>query len=127
MTARCTTCGATAERPTLKLASDWLWNHDAIEHRDLAPIHQLPQIAFREQALAAIRALAIAGKPFTIGDAHPMVSVPPINPQTEWPSALREAINLGWVAWTGEYAESKVPTTKRSAVKVWRGTSRAAA
>lgn len=123
MIARCAECG---ERIPLTHVggNDELWQHSDL-HRfgGDATVHQLPQITFREQALTAIRALAVTGRPFTLGDAHPMVAVRPVNPQTEWPSALREAVALGWITWTGEYAESKVPTTKRSAVKVWKGTS----
>lgn len=123
-TATCAECGARI--PIIRLGgNDELWQHADGHRFGDAAIHQLPQVTFREQALTAIRALAVTGKPFTLGDAHPMVQARPVNPQTEWPAVLREAVALGWVEWTGEFSESNVPSTKRSAVKVWRGTSAA--
>lgn len=126
MTGRCATCGATMHHPTIQGVSDMLYRHHADRHEQQpTPIVQLPSVTFHEQALRAILALCRSGRPFTLGDAHPMVEAPPANPQTEWPAVLREAVALGWCTWTGDYAESKVPTTKRSAVKVWRGTAQA--
>lgn len=115
-------------RPTVQSLSDLLWAHhlDTHEqHDEPAVIHQLLGVTFHEQALTAIRALAVTGKPFTVGQAHEMVNVAPPNPRTDWENARKEAERLGWITWTGEYTESIVPTSKHSAVKVWTGSAAA--
>jgi hypothetical protein len=121
MIAKCVECGAHVAITVLG-GNDELWQHADVHRYGEATIRQLPHVSFREHALAAIRALAVTGRPFTLGECHELVPVQPLNPQTEWPAALREAIRLGWVEWTGDYTDSQVPTTKASAVKVWRGT-----
>lgn len=99
----------------------WQTHHDRA-HGEGHTISQLPGVTFHEQALLAIRSLAVTGEPFTVGHAHPMVAIPPTNPRTDWEVARKDAERLGLIEWTGEYADSIVPSTKGSAVKVWRGT-----
>lgn len=122
--AKCATCGeriflANGVRP-----ADELWQHDNVCRlgQPASPVTQLPGVTFHEQALLAIRSLAVTGEPFTVGHAHPMVAIPPTNPRTDWEVARKDAERLGLIEWTGEYADSIVPSTKGSAVKVWRGT-----
>lgn len=123
-TATCATCGDSAGFAILREASDWLWHHNN-NHRDPgAEIHQLPAVTFHTAALKAILTLARTGVEFTTGDCHPLVPVPPLNPSTDWPKATREAKANGWIT-HHSFAQSKVPTTKSSAVGVWVGTAKA--
>lgn len=123
MTATCATCGDSAGFATLREASDWLF--ELHQHRgDDAAIHQMPSVTFHAAALKAILTLARTGQPFTIGDCHALVSVPPMNPSTDWPKATREAKANGWIR-HHSFGQSKVPTTKGSAVSVWVGTDKA--
>lgn len=119
-------CGVLGEIPH-DGALAFLWSHYETEHdpANLGEVHQLPTVTFREQALAAIRTLAATRKPFTIGEARPLVTVQPVNPRTEWAAVTREAVSLGLIRSHG-FAKSVVPTTKSSAVTEWIGTGVAA-
>lgn len=107
--------------PTGTALTAWRNHHDRTHSGD-ETVHQLPTVTFHEQALQALLALAKSGRKFTVGEAHPMVAIPPTNPRTDWEVARKDAERLGWLEWTGEYTESIVPSTKGSAVKVWQGT-----
>ena len=123
--ARCGLCSWEFDAATSDQAARVGWLHYDRNHAAQPPaatITQLPNVTFREQALAAIKALAVTGRDFTVGEAHQMVSVQPANPRTDWETARKEAERLGWIQWAGTYADSIVPSTKGSAVKVWRGT-----
>lgn len=98
----------------------WRNHHDRTHNGQ--GVTQLHGVTFHEQALLALRALAETGQPFTVGQAHPMVAIAPTNPRTDWEVARKDAERLGWIEWAGTYADSIVPTTKGSAVKVWVGT-----
>jgi hypothetical protein len=119
--AKCVECGwEVRDLPTGTGTSAWL-NHRASIHGEGAPITQLPGVDFHAQALLAIRTLAETGRDFTIGECHPMVGVPPLDPARDWPRATNEAKRLGWIERV-DYAQSVVAGTNRSAVAVWRGT-----
>jgi len=121
MTGSCRSCNGSHTAPTMQTVSDLLWRCYQETRYDGATIHQLAQVTFREQALTAIRSLACTGKPFTIGECHELVTVKPVNPQTEWPAVTREAVALGWIVEHG-FTTSVVATTKGSAVRQWIGT-----
>lgn len=124
MIATCATCGEQQPAPSTKAAAEWLWGHDDAEHRGVTPISQLPAVTFHHQALDAILSLALTGRRFTIGEAHPLVTVTPANPRTDWPKVQREAESNGWITHVG-FDRSVVPGTKGSAVSVWQGTAEA--
>jgi hypothetical protein len=120
--AKCHECGwDVRDLPTGTADAAWE-SHRARQHGEGGGITQLPGVTFHEQALLALRSLAETGRPFTVGEAHPMVSIPPTNPRTDWEVARKDAERLGWIEWTKTYADSIVPSTKGSAVKVWQGT-----
>lgn len=112
-------------RGDIQALSDLLWAHDAEAHRGepAAAIHQLPGVTFHEQALLAIRSLAVTGREFTIGECHPLVGIAPLDPAHDWPKAQKEAQRLGWIERVPDkYTQSIVEGTNKSAVAVWRGT-----
>jgi len=123
--ATCHTCGKQMTRGDIQTLSDLLWAHDAQEHRgEPAPavaVSQLPGVTFHEQALLAIKSLAMTGREFTIGECHPLVGIVPVDPAHDWPKATNEAKRLGWIERVS-YTQSVVEGTNRSAVALWRGT-----
>ena len=101
----------------------WRTHHDRV-HGDVATtpaVTQLPGVTFHEQALLAIKSLAVTGRNFTIGEAHPLVGIAPLDPARDWPKATNEAKRLGWIERVS-YSQSVVEGTNKSAVAVWRGT-----
>lgn len=120
--ATCRECGWDVQNlPTGTGTAAWK-SHRARIHGEGNTVTQLPGVPFHEQALLALRTLAMSGRDFTVGEAHELVSMPAPNPRTDWEVARKEAERLGWIESTGTYADSIVPSTKGSAVKVWRGT-----
>jgi hypothetical protein len=122
MIATCKTCG-TRLPLTHVGGNDELWQHDNVCRLGqlAATVTQLPGVTFHEQALLAIRSLAVTGREFTIGECHALVGIAPLDPAHEWPKATNEAKRLGWIERIS-YGQSIVEGTNRSAVAVWRGT-----
>lgn len=121
----CRTCDTRHTAGTWQEVARLIWDCDRADRglpADYASnVAQLLSVSFHEQAVRAIKALAMTGRNFTVGEAHQMVSVEPANPRTDWETARKDAERLGYIEWTGEFAESVVPTSKHSAVKVWKG------
>lgn len=121
----CRTCNTLHTAETWQQVSRLIWDCDRAD-RGLPPdyasnVRQLLSVSFHEQALLAIKALAMTGREFTIGEAHPMVGVPSANPARDWPKATNDAKRLGWIERIS-YGQSLVDGSNKSAVATWRGT-----
>ena len=119
--ARCGECPweVTGLATTEAALAAWQTHHDRT-HGDAETLHQLPCVTFHEQALLAIKSLAMSGRDFTIGECHALVGIAPLDPARDWPRATNEAKRLGWIERV-TYTQSIVEGTNGSAVAVWRG------
>ena len=120
--ATCRECGWDAQNLPAGTATAAWESHRARVHGEGVglSVAQLPGVSFHEQALLAIKSLAMTGHDFTIGECHALVGIAPLDPARDWPRATNEAKRLGWIERV-TYAQSIVEGTNGSAVAVWRG------
>lgn len=119
-------CGVIGVRPTVRERAQLLNQHYDQVHLGLqSAIVQLPSVDWHAQAMTAIRALAVSGRPFVISEVI-NVGVPDApNPRTDWANVTNEAQALGWIEPTNRLGHSVRPKTKGSPVTEWVGTAKA--